>query len=173
MLCTVEKIRSYIETTLTDNQLAERMAAVEAAVRAYTNNHFLNTRTTSEARVRGGEVVVKHDIFLPGDSVEINHSMRSDGVYTVTDITAGGVILDRLPLERDSFKICLIQYPADVVMAGINMLKWSLEYGDKIGIKSETLSRWSVSYADMDSASEGGYPKAIMTALKAYRQARV
>lgn len=173
MLCTVEEIRSYVTTELTNAQLEARMAAIEAAVRAYTNNHFLNTNAKANGSVDNGAVQVDAEVFEVGDTVEINHSLRSDGLYTVLAVAEGEITLDRVPSEKGGFTVCLVQYPRDVVMAGINMLKWSLEYGDKQGIKNETISRWSVTYYDMDNASEGGYPRAIMTALKPYRRAQI
>ena len=173
MLATPEKIREYVGTELTNAQLVERMSSIEAALRAYTNNHFLNTNAKANGSVDNGAVKVDAEVFEVGDTVEVNHSLRSDGLYTVLAVAEGAITLDRVPSEKGGFTVCLVQYPRDVVQAGINMLKWSLEYGEKTGIKSETISRWSVSYVDMDSASEGGYPRAIMTALWPYRQAQI
>ena len=173
MLCTVEKIRSYVTTDLTDDQLRERMAAIESAVRAYTNNHFLVISAKANAYQAGAATMIDNDVFQAGDTVEINHSVRADGLHTVIATTGDSLALDPAPLgEKGGFTVTLVQYPDDVVQAGLDMLKWSLVYGDKRGIKSETISRWSVSYAD-DNTAEGGYPRSIMTALKPYRMARI
>ena len=174
MLCTADEIRSYVTTDLTDAQIVARMAAIEAAVRAYTNNHFLEINAKANAYQVAAATMIDNDVFQVGDTVEINHSVRSDGLCKVIAADGEGVLLDPVPYgEKGGFTVTLVKYPADVVMAAINMLKWSLEYGDKQGIKSETISRWSVTYFDMDNASEGGYPRAIMTALKPYRQAQI
>ena len=67
----------------------------------------------------------------------------------------------------------LKEYPADVKMGAINMLKWDIESRDKIGVASETISRHSVTYVSVDGDnSTGGYPKAVMGFLKPYMKAR-
>lgn len=66
-----------------------------------------------------------------------------------------------------------VEFPPDVKMGAINMLKWDLESRDKIGVASETISRHSVTYVSVDGDnSEGGYPKAVIGFLKPYRKAR-
>ena len=65
------------------------------------------------------------------------------------------------------------EYPADVKMGVINMLKWDLENRNKIGIQSETISRHSVTYFNMDGDnSVMGYPKSLLGFLKPYHRAR-
>lgn len=66
----------------------------------------------------------------------------------------------------------VIRYPADVKMGVIELLKWKLEYGNKVGIASESLSRHSVTYANMTGDDFiMGYPKAKMGFLKPYMKA--
>lgn len=66
-----------------------------------------------------------------------------------------------------------IQYPADVKMGVVNLMKWELENREKAGIESETISRHSVTYANLDSDnSAAGYPKSLMGFLKPYVMAR-
>jgi hypothetical protein len=65
------------------------------------------------------------------------------------------------------------EYPADVKMGVVNMLKWELENRDKVGIQSETISRHSVTYFNMDGDnSTMGYPKSLLGFLKPYHRAR-
>ena len=77
----------------------------------------------------------------------------------------------------------ILEYPADVKLAAVNILKWQLRNeaaaaGDKsqMAIQSETLSRHSVTYAA--DASEGdispdfGVPKKLVACLKQYKKAR-
>jgi len=67
----------------------------------------------------------------------------------------------------------VIEYPADIKMGVVNMLKWDLESRDKTGIASETLSRYSVTYHSQDTANTiNGYPAALMGFLKPYMKAR-
>ena len=66
-----------------------------------------------------------------------------------------------------------IFYPMDVKMGVVNMLKWDLENRDKVGIQSETISRHSVTYFNMDGDnSTMGFPKSLLGFLKPYMKAR-
>lgn len=75
---------------------------------------------------------------------------------------------------NNDFKRCLTsegEYPADVKMGVVNMLKWDAE--KKVGIQSETISRHSVTYFNMDGDnSVMGYPKSLLGFLKPYMKAR-
>ena len=77
---------------------------------------------------------------------------------------------------NNDFKRCLTaegEYPADVKMGVVNMLKWDLENRDKVGVQSETLSRHSVTYFNMDGDNSlMGYPKSLLGFLKPYKKAR-
>lgn len=65
------------------------------------------------------------------------------------------------------------EYPADVKMGVVNMLKWDLENREKVGIQSETISRHSVTYFNLDGDnSTMGYPKSLLGFLKPYHRAR-
>ena len=64
-------------------------------------------------------------------------------------------------------------FPPDVKMGAINMLKWDIESRDKVGIQSETISRHSVTYFNMDGDNSSlGYPKSLTGFLKPYRKAQ-
>ena len=65
------------------------------------------------------------------------------------------------------------EYPMDIKMGVVNMLNWDLENRDKVGIQSETISRHSVTYFNMDGDnSVMGYPKSLLGFLKPYKRAR-
>jgi len=67
----------------------------------------------------------------------------------------------------------VIEYPADVKMGVVNLMKWELGSRDKVGIASESISRHSVTYADMTTGNTiNGYPAALMGFLKPYMKAR-
>lgn len=67
----------------------------------------------------------------------------------------------------------VIKYPADVKMGVVDMLKWDLEYRDKAGVQSETISRHSVTYISQDKLNtDYGYPASKISFLKPYHRAR-
>jgi hypothetical protein len=52
-------------------------------------------------------------------------------------------------------------------------MEWEVNNRGKVGIKSETLSRHSVTYFDQDASNQMmGYPAALLGCLKPYRKAR-
>lgn len=65
------------------------------------------------------------------------------------------------------------EYPPDVKEGVINLLKWEFANRDKVGIKSESISRHSVTYYDQDSNNTVlGYPASLLGFLKPYMKAR-
>ena len=65
------------------------------------------------------------------------------------------------------------EYPANVKMGVVNLIKWELDCRDKVGIASETISRHSVTYFDMNGDNSlMGYPKALLGFLRPFKRAR-
>lgn len=66
-----------------------------------------------------------------------------------------------------------INYPADVKMGVVNLMKWELNQRDKVGVASESISRHSVTYSDQTGENTiNGYPTVLMGFLKPYKRAR-
>lgn len=65
------------------------------------------------------------------------------------------------------------EYPSDVKHGVINLMNWELNNREKIGVASETISRHSVTYFNMDGDNTlMGYPKMLLGFLKPYKRAR-
>lgn len=65
------------------------------------------------------------------------------------------------------------EYPMDVKMGVVNLLKWEMTNREKVGVASETISRHSVTYVDQTAANTlMGYPAVLMGFLKPYKRAR-
>ena len=65
------------------------------------------------------------------------------------------------------------EYPADVKMGVVNMVKWELANREKVGVASETISRHSVTYFNMDAVNSSmGFPSSFLGFLKPYKRAR-
>lgn len=66
-----------------------------------------------------------------------------------------------------------IEWPDDIKLGIVKLIQYDDEYGDKVGISSESLSRHSVSYRDLSKAeTEGGYPAFMLDFLDPYYRAR-
>ena len=65
------------------------------------------------------------------------------------------------------------EYPMDVKMGVVNLMKWELGMREKVGVASESISRHSVTYVDQTGTNTvNGYPVALMGFLKPYKRAR-
>ena len=65
------------------------------------------------------------------------------------------------------------EYPMDVKMGAVNLMKWELNNRDKVGVASESISRHSVTYVDQTGENTlMGYPVALMGFLRPYKRAR-
>lgn len=83
------------------------------------------------------------------------------------------ITLDKDLLDESTVLVTKVEYPVDVQMGVVNMLKWDLENREKVGIQSETISRHSVTYFNMDGDNSAlGYPKSLTGFLKPYMKAR-
>lgn len=119
------------------------------------------------------EGIIGSSPFLEiGDTVEINESIN-EGIYTVEKIEAEMIRLDRKLYAAADNMVTKVVYPEAVKEGVLNMLQWELNMRSKTGIKSETLSRHSVTYFDMDAANSlDGYPVSLMGFLEPYYKAR-
>ena len=65
------------------------------------------------------------------------------------------------------------EYPANVKMGVVNLIKWELNCRDKVGVASETISMHSVTYFDMNGDNSlMGYPKSLLGFLRPFKRAR-
>ena len=81
--------------------------------------------------------------------------------------------LTSLSIMRFVSYVLKVEYPADIKMGVINLMKWDKENRSKVGVQSETISRHSVTYFNMDGDNSSlGYPKSLTGFLKPYMKAR-
>lgn len=158
----------------TETVIAEKLAAIELLIRAYTNNNFQNrfVRFGAESTVDNC-LLGTSDFLKVGDTVQISQSQVNDGLYVITEIGDG---YTRVSGDNDLFPvsdnlITKVQYPADIRNGVIELLKWEIVNREKAGIQSETLSRHSVTYQGSDSQLMG-YPVTLLGFLKPYMKAR-
>lgn len=174
MLMTAEQLRRYVETDETDEMLNDRLKALESLIRSYTHNNFQVRSIRSRSEVRGGTILSPPECLTVGDTVQISDSSLNNGLYTVTAFTDEGMTISGGRLyDSDSDLITLVSYPPDVIMGAANMLRWDICNRDKVGVQSETVSRHSVTYFNMDGDnSVMGYPRSLLGFLKPYMKAR-
>lgn len=152
--------------------LQEKLNAIELLIRKYTNNNFQN-RNIRFLAPSDGNVLYGSCLFLKaGDTVQITESLVNDGLYVVQSVGDTTEIDTTIfPVEHNL--VTKVEYPIDVKMGVINLMRWEITTRNKVGIKSETISRHSVTYYDQDSNNQVmGYPVSLLGFLEPYKKAR-
>lgn len=158
--------------TDTDMALEVKLRALESAIRAYTNNNFQKRSIRFSCQIVGGKLFFSSNLIKSGDTVQISESVYNDGIYDVVK-SDSSISLNEVLEDEIYAVVTKIIYPPDVKMGVVNLLKWENENRDKVGISSESLSRHSVTYANMDGDNSiMGYPKALIGFLTPYMKAR-
>ena len=172
MIISVEEAKKHIKTTVDDSVLEAKLLALELLIRKHTNNNFQKKAFRTVGTIEDGKLYCDAPMFKAGDTIEINESKFNEGLYVVSEID-GDVITIADSMDETDVLVTKVAYPIDVVMGVVNMLNWDLENRDKVGIQSETISRHSVTYFNMDGANSSmGYPKSLLGFLKPYMKAR-
>ena len=163
-----------------DSITQEDLDAFEVAFRSLTNNNFQNKHIRFKDIEFVGEnlIAVKDPIvgIKTGDTIEVNYSHYNDGLYVVEELTGKQIKVQGKPFfvaNTSGSMITLVQYPADVKAGLKKILSYNLKMADKIGIKSESISRMSTTYYDVNAnETVDGYPAAMVSFLKKYEKMR-
>lgn len=163
-----------------DSITQEDLDAFEVAFRSLTNNNFQNKHIRFKDIEFVGEnlIAVKDPIvgIKTGDTIEVNYSHYNDGLYVVEELTGKQIKVQGKPFfvaNTSGSMITLVQYPADVKAGLKKILSYNLKMADKIGIKSESISRMSTTYYDVNaSETVDGYPAALVSFLQKYEKMR-
>lgn len=174
MIISVEELRRYIQTDEDDQALGAWLQALESLIRRYTNNNFQARAFRHTAEIRDGVFLLSTPpLFHAGDTVEVGQSVYNEGLYTVKETADGTFTVLEDVRDEDLVLVTKVAYPADVKMGVVNLMKWELEKRDKVGIQSESISRHSVTYYNMDGDNTVmGYPKSLLGFLRPYMKAR-
>ena len=173
MIISVKEVKQFIQTTEPDKVLRAKLKALELLIRKHTNNNFQNRGIRFTCPVMAEKLLLTTDMLKVGDTLQLSESIYSNGVYVIKVIKDGFIELEKPLLDEAHVLVTKVEYPVDVVMGVVNMLKWDLENRDKVGIQSETISRHSVTYFNMDGDnSTMGYPKSLLGFLKRCMKAR-
>ena len=176
MIMTVTELKQFVTTDVPNNVLEARLQALELLIRAYTNNNFQKRafRAVAVAVADGNQLLVPGSTpFKAGDTLEITESDMNAGLVTVSAVSNGAITVMEELYDESGVVLTKVVYPADVKQGVARMLQWQLDNGDKVGVQSETISRHSVTYFNMDGDnSTMGFPKSLLGFLKPYMKAR-
>ena len=177
MILSIEEVKEHPEFKDIDTgSLKEMLDAVEDLVRKYTNNNFQirPIRFVGSSNAEDPTVIYGNPKYLKvGDTVQITQSEANDGLYVVEGVGEDRIVVDRDLYPSDHNRVTKVEYPKAVKQGVLNILKWEVTSRDKVGIKSETLSRHSVTYFDLDANNQvNGYPVSLLGFLDLYKKAR-
>lgn len=176
MIMSVAELRQFVTTDETDQALEARLQALELLIRAYTNNNFQVRAFRSVAVAMADHDLVCNGAvpFRAGDTLQITESdFMPNSLVTVASVEENTVTVREDVYDESGVVVTKVKYPADVMQGVVNMLKWQLDNGDKVGVQSETISRHSVTYFDQSAANTAmGYPVALLGFLQPYKRAR-
>ena len=176
MIMTVSELRQFITTDVEDSVLEAKLQALELLIRAYTNNNFQARafRAIAVAMSTGHQLMTNQkNPFKAGDTLQITESELNAGLVNVRTSSNGTITVKEELYDESGVVITKVVYPVDVKMGVANLLKWELDNRDKVGVASETISRHSVTYFNMDGDNSlMGYPKSLLGFLRPYKKAR-
>lgn len=174
MILSLAEFRQLVETDETDFVIETKLAGIEQQIRAYTNNNFQVRGTGRIADVVGGTFMVEAlNPYEVGDTIQISGSEKNDGLYTIKEAGDDTFRVNEKTRDEIDLFVTLVEYPADVKMGVANMIQWDLESRAKAGIQSETISRHTVNYINLDEWNSAlGYPASLVQFLKPYMKSR-
>lgn len=176
MIMTVAELRQFVTTDETDQALEARLSALELLIRAYTNNNF-QVRAFRAVAVASSDKTLLCGAAVPfkvGDTLQITDSeLQPNALVTVASVSGSTVTVNEELYDESGVIVTKVAYPMDVKLGVANMVKWQLDNGDKVGVQSETISRHSVTYFNLDGDNSlMGFPKSLLGFLKPYQRAR-
>ena len=200
MIATLNEIKTLLSITTTsqDDLFNINIPIIEDEIREYCNNGFRNDKVlilsfdVSFDRNSTGADSIDLDIgsnedgfieanFKAGNTVQVQGSYNNDGFFDIESVSSTALTLyssgDRpyfqnLVDEDESVYINIhqVDYPAALKNVMAQMVKYkSKNYS--YDVKSESVSRYDVTYVDGADMSDG-YPSSVIKALNKFRQIR-
>ena len=162
------------------NVTQEDLDAFEVAFRSLTNNSFQNKHIRFKDIEFVGEnlIAVKDPIvgIKTGDTIEVNYSHYNDGLHVIESIDGKQIKVQGTPFfvaNTGGAMLTLVQYPADVTRGIKKLIEYDKKMASKIGIKSESISRMSITYYDVNASENvDGYPASLVSFLTKYEKMR-
>ena len=163
-----------------DSITQDDLDAFETAFRSLTNNNFQNVHIRFKGiEFVGNNLIAVNDPIVGlkvGDTIEVNYSHYNDGLHVIEEIAGKQIKVQGTPFfvaNTGGSMLTLVQYPADIARGIKKLIAYDKKKASKIGIKSESISRMSTTYYDVNaSETVDGYPAALVSFLQKYEKMR-
>jgi hypothetical protein len=174
------------------NILQSDLDALEQSIREITHNKFQNTNLRFFGfKITNGNTL-EFDATLAflrvGETIELSHTWSNvgygqnedaginDGLFVIEEVTDHSIKLKDADLFNGDFPsafITKIAYPPDILSGVKKLLQYDATMANKVGIKSESISRMSITYYDMTSSETvNGYPASLFSFINKYKKLR-
>ena len=158
----------------------EDLDALETSVRELTNNNFQNVHIRFKGiEFMANNLIVVNDSIVGlkvGDTIEVNYSHYNDGLFVIEEIAGKQIKVQGTPFfvaNTGGSMLTLVQYPADVTRGIKKLIAYDKKMASKVGIKSESISRMSITYYDVNASENiDGYPASLLSFLTKYEKMR-
>ncbi len=170
----------------------EYLDGLEIAIRQLTNNNFLNqnilyrqfnvpdNETLEFERpinyLREGDTVLLAYTWGVNTNGSTNDKGVNDGLFIIDKVDGATVTLETDQLfegDYPSAMMAKVEYPSDLIQGVKKLIEYDKSMAGKTGVKSETYSRMSTTYYDVNAAENvNGYPAAYMSFLNKYKKLR-
>lgn len=170
MILSVERLREFIATDVSDMVLEARLQALETSIRNKTHNNFQDRKCRTTGTVSQGIVFADFtDFFAVGDTIMVNEDLT-----VIKSISDGQMSVSESLMDVSDVLITKVVYPKDIIVGVVDVMSWILSNpSEKAGISSETLSRHSVTYqGNTEYDSDIGCPVRLLSFLNQYKKAR-
>ena len=163
-----------------DSITQDDLDALETSVRELTNNKFQNVHIRFKGiEFVGNNLIAVNDPIVGlkvGDTIEVNYSHYNDGLFVIEEIAGKQIKVQGTPFfvaNTGGSMLTLVQYPADIARGIKKLIAYDKKMASKVGIKSESISRMSITYYDVNaSETVDGYPAALVSFLQKYEKMR-
>lgn len=174
-------ILTLSEAQAVDKDITQlELDAYENTVRELTNNKFHhkfiqndNLVFTSDSIIASGELVG----YRPGDTVEVINTKYNNGLWIVEEVEDEHILIVDTEAKQlvdsadDKAVVFKVEYPTDIKIGLLGVIGYKSKMASKVGIKSESISRKSVTYQDVSAQDNvEGIPASHWAFIKKYRK---
>jgi hypothetical protein len=181
MIVTATEVTLYTDISASAGTITSSglIPIVQDRVNSITHNYFDSDIYIGGTITAGSDWDVEG--FIAGDEIYVYGSFRNDGYFVVGSVTTTTLTVSSAdtiinePSGR-SILVSVVQWPDALKYIAAQLVKY--DYDDRgsrsIGVASETLGPYSVSYASQSHVSTPyGYPQELIDGLSAYTRMRV